>query len=110
MQSLNRDRNSLNRWLRFRVLAQGATVAACVSGAWVFGAEGRKQRALEKSERKLADEERERMRFGSRLQEAEELQRLEDEANRVAAMKPAVSPEAAEATAPKATSWWRKTK
>ncbi|KAF8342854.1 hypoxia induced protein conserved region-domain-containing protein, partial [Cantharellus anzutake] len=31
------NRNSFNRYLRARVIAQGATIAACVIGGYVYG-------------------------------------------------------------------------
>ena len=76
LYSRKRDRATFNRWLRFRIVAQGVTVAACVAGSYVLGADAREKRASEAEQHKREDEERERRRFQARLKEAEEAQRL----------------------------------
>lgn len=102
MYARKRDRGTFNRWLRFRIIAQGVTVAACIAGTYVFGADARKKREAEAAAQKKEDEERERRRFQSRLAEAEEAQRLED-----AAASPArlASPNPAPASA-NGWLWW----
>ncbi|KZV96011.1 hypothetical protein EXIGLDRAFT_734101 [Exidia glandulosa HHB12029] len=74
------EKAQFNRWLRFRVIAQGATVAACVAGSYVFGKEAKRKKALEDEMNKQRDVERERARFQESLARAEELQKQEDDA------------------------------
>ncbi|KAF8499401.1 hypothetical protein JB92DRAFT_938848 [Gautieria morchelliformis] len=80
------DRNSFNRqllrWLRFRVLAQGLTIAAAVVGGWKISQERRAARqsgitSAAEEETKNAKEQAEKARFSSRMKEAEEAHRLE---------------------------------
>ncbi|KAB5591771.1 hypothetical protein CTheo_4803 [Ceratobasidium theobromae] len=42
------DRTNFNRFLRFRVLAQGITVAACVAGTLVYGHYDKKEKDTER--------------------------------------------------------------
>lgn len=100
--SKTRDKATFNRWLRFRVIAQGLTVAACVAGSYVFGLEAKKQKALEEEARKQDDIERERARFQEAMAHAEEMQRIEDQAKqnqRVAAASTAPAQQ-------NKSSWW----
>lgn len=84
------------RWLRFRVIAQGFTVAAAVVGGWQFAQDRKEARrasvaaggthnktTASEEELKLRREleEAERRRFEARLKEAEEAHRLEVEVN-----------------------------
>ncbi|KAG8744791.1 Respiratory supercomplex factor 1, mitochondrial [Ceratobasidium sp. 414] len=41
------DRTNFNRFLRFRVLAQGITVAACVGGTLIYGTYAQREREAE---------------------------------------------------------------
>jgi len=104
MQSRNRDRTSFNRWLRFRIVAQCVTVAACVAGTWIWSADARRKRSEDSLERKKDDVEKERRRFEARLAEAEEMQRIEDEAARGVAIV-AIPPEATDKSTSSGHPW-----
>jgi Hypoxia induced protein conserved region len=72
----------LARWLRFRVIAQGVTVAAAVVGGWQISQERRAARSRDSAsqtegEAKRANDQAEQARFSARLKEAEEAHRLE---------------------------------
>ncbi|KAF8588579.1 hypothetical protein K439DRAFT_1629570, partial [Ramaria rubella] len=76
------DRNSFNRWLRIRVIAQGVTIIAAVAGGWQISQERRAARRAgitpaTEEEAQKAKEEAERARFDGRMREAEEAHRLE---------------------------------
>ncbi|KIJ48825.1 hypothetical protein M422DRAFT_247184 [Sphaerobolus stellatus SS14] len=73
------NRGSFNRWLRFRVVAQGFTVAVAVLGGWQVAQERKAARhtGLEEAQAKQEEEEKERKRFDARMQEAVEAHRLE---------------------------------
>lgn len=81
------------RWLRFRVIAQGFTVVAAVLGGYKLAQERKEARRVSvasdndasaalsaSSEAKEEDKEAERRRFEARLKEAEEVHRLEVQA------------------------------
>ena len=95
------DKATFNRWLRFRVIAQGVTVAACVAGSYVFGKEAKRKKALEDEAAKQRDVERERARFQESLARAEEMQRLEESA---AQPKPPAANAAPQSSS--GSSWW----
>lgn len=90
------DQQSMNRWLRFRVVAQGATIVALLGYSYAYGfskrnAEGNREggiRGLMGSgtggmyndvERRKLNSERERERFETRMKEVEEMHRVESE-------------------------------
>jgi len=96
------DRASFNRFLRFRVLAQGITVVGCVAGAWWLGREARLGKMQQETEG--ARTGRRPLREGKfdggldgRIKEAERLsavERASDQAQKEA--PPAVEPGKAE--------------
>ena len=70
------------RWLRFRVIAQGVTIAAAVVGGWKISQERRAARrsgitSATEEEAKKTKDEAEKARFSARMKEAEEAHRLE---------------------------------
>lgn len=70
------------RWLRFRVIAQGVTVAAAVVGGWQISQDRRAARnsgaaSNTEDEAKRAKDQAEQARFSARLKEAEEAHQLE---------------------------------
>jgi Hypoxia induced protein conserved region len=72
----------LPRWLRFRVIAQGVTIAAAVAGGWKISQDRRAARksgrtAAAEEAAKGAKEQAEKERFSSRMKEAEEAHQLE---------------------------------
>ncbi|KAF8497975.1 hypothetical protein BU17DRAFT_103157 [Hysterangium stoloniferum] len=69
-------------WLRFRVIAQGFTVAAAVIGGWQIAQDRKAARQqgitpTTEEEQKMEKEAEERRRFEARMKEAEEAHRLE---------------------------------
>ncbi|GJJ10501.1 hypothetical protein Clacol_004727 [Clathrus columnatus] len=87
------NKESFNRWLRFRVIAQGFTVAAAVVGGWQLAQERKEARRvvpphgasdsdaprIDEIGLRREKEEAERRRFEARLKEAEEAHRIEVE-------------------------------
>lgn len=64
---------SLRRWLRFRVIAQGLTVAAAVAGGWQISQErraARKRGVPPDEEGRAARAAQEKARFDARMEEA----------------------------------------
>ena len=112
MTQRKRNRTDFNRWLRFRVIAQGFTVAACVAGSYIFGQQALRQREIDLAQSKAADVERERERFADAMARAEEMQRIEDaakQANQRHAHLPTTESPAAippSANSSSWTSWW----
>jgi len=88
------DRASFNRFLRFRVLAQGITVLGCVAGAWYIGREARLGKMAEQVEdarlgRRTAREGTFDEGLEGRMREAERLSAMEE---RVESRPPATAP------------------
>ncbi|KAF8507800.1 hypothetical protein BU17DRAFT_100260 [Hysterangium stoloniferum] len=82
MLILHRVAYNASRWLRFRVIAQGFTVAAAVIGGWQIAQDRKaaRQQGLTpttEEEQKMEKEAAERRRFEARMKEAEEAHRLE---------------------------------
>jgi hypothetical protein len=75
------DQRSMNRWLRFRVIAQGATIAALLGYSYVygFGKFAPVEVKHDDQERKRINSERERERFEARMKEVEEIHNAETE-------------------------------
>jgi hypothetical protein len=73
------DQRSMNRWLRFRVIAQGATIAALLGYSYVygFGKFAPVDVKHDDQERRRLHSEKERERFESRMKEVEEMHRAE---------------------------------
>jgi hypothetical protein len=74
--------DDISRWLRFRVIAQGFTVAAAVIGGWQIAQDRKAARqqgitSTIEEEQKLEKEAQEKRRFEARMKEAEEAHRLE---------------------------------
>jgi len=71
----------MNRWLRFRVVAQGTTIVALLGYSYVygFGKFARTEVKHDDNERKKLNAERERERFEGRMREVEEMHRVEME-------------------------------
>ncbi|KAH7106825.1 hypothetical protein BKA62DRAFT_580773, partial [Auriculariales sp. MPI-PUGE-AT-0066] len=92
MLAKKRNKADFNRWLRFRIIAQGFTVAACVAGTYVFGMEAKRQQALKQESERQFNIEKERLRFADAMARAEAMQRLEDEGKAGKLRAPATSP------------------
>ena len=73
------EAKSMNRWLRARVVAQGATIAAIVGGSYVYGHTKQQQEARQQQLAASAEELRlkEKLEFEARLKAAEETHELE---------------------------------
>lgn len=73
------NQKSFNNWLRFRVVAQGFTVAAVVGGTYFYGQTKQQKdaRAVEEAAKLAAEKEQERLEFQERLRAAEEAYALE---------------------------------
>lgn len=63
------------RWLRFRVIAQGFTVAVAVIAGWEMAQQRKAARRMEASDEGKAEAEKKR--FEARMKEAEEAHRVE---------------------------------
>ena len=70
---------SMNQWLRARVVAQGATIAVCIGGAYGYGRTNKQKIAREQQQAAAAEELRlkEKQEFEERLKAAEETHALE---------------------------------
>lgn len=73
------NQKSFNNWLRFRVVAQGFTVAAIVGGTYFYGhsKQQKEDRAAEEAARLAAEREQEKLEFEQRLKAAEEAHAME---------------------------------
>jgi len=80
------DQASMNRWLRFRVLAQGAAIVSLLGYSYVygFGKFASTDVKHDDQERKKLHADRERERFQTRMREVEEIHRAETEGGPIA--------------------------
>lgn len=113
-RKMNRgDQNSMNFWLRARVVAQGATVVALLGYSFFvgFGPFARPGKSDEQQERKALEAEKERARFTERMKEVEEAHFLDEGVRRTVtgipplASSPSPSPVSAPITSSAHLSW-----
>lgn len=98
---------SMNTWLRARIIAQGATVAAVVAGSWAYGSAVPPRAVQEDTAAAKAKTEENRRAFEERMREAEKAEARERGVPvpvEAGSTSQSAAPEAKGATS--GASWW----